>query len=209
MGPKADHKGVVYLVDDDNAVRRGISALLVAADYKAIIFASGEEFLGKLPELDLGDAILLVDICMPGIQGLELQERLLEDGVDLPIIVMTAHGDIPMAVRAMRNGAIDFLQKPFTTEEIITALDRAYAMPIPTPKLNLTPSPELYESYKRLTPREDEVLREMVSGSTNKEIARILAISPRTIEVHRHNIMTKMKAATFAELVRMTVNLGI
>jgi two-component system, LuxR family, response regulator FixJ len=209
MRPKADHKGVVYLVDDDNAVRRGISALLIAADYKATIFASGEEFLRKLPELNLEDAILLVDICMPGMQGLELQERLLEDGVDLPIIVMTAHGDIPMAVRAMRNGAIDFLQKPFTTEEIITALDRAHAMPIPTPKLNLPPSPELYESYKRLTPREDEVLREMVSGSTNKEIARILAISPRTIEVHRHNIMAKMKAANFAELVRMTVNLGI
>jgi two-component system response regulator FixJ len=203
-------KGAVFLVDDDVAVQRGVAALLKAADYETHVFKSGEEFLERLPELECNNAVMLLDVCMPGIQGLELQERLNTDGLRLPVIVMTAHGDIPMAVRAMRNGAVDFLQKPFTVDEVTGALDRALA---PTLRPVLTSSSsvpnDLVAHYESLTPRENEVFREIVSGSTNKEIARTLAISPRTVEVHRQKIMTKMKADSLAELVRMAVALGV
>lgn len=204
-----NNHGIVFLVDDDAAVQRGVAALLNAADYDTAVFKSAEEFLAKLPSLDLANAAMLVDVCMPGIQGLELQERLNNDGVNLPVIVMTAHGDIPMAVRAMRNGAIDFLQKPFTVDEVTAALERAMSASRPIPKLTQRVPSELLKSYQSLTPRENEILQEIVNGSTNKEIARVLSISPRTVEVHRQNIMTKMNAASLAELVRMAVALGV
>lgn len=202
-------KGAVFLVDDDAAVLRGVAALLRAADYQATTFRSGNEFLQQLPGLDCANAALLVDVCMPGIQGLELHERLIESGVDVPVIVMTAHGDIPMAVRAMRNGAIDFLQKPFTVDEVKTALDRALSQPAREAGLTCGASNDVTDRYGSLTPRENEVFREIVAGNTNKEIARLLSISPRTIEVHRQKIMTKMKADSLAELVRMAVGLGV
>lgn len=201
--------GLVFLVDDDVSVRRGVAALLAAADYETKIFASGDEFLSKLPDLELTNAVLLVDVCMPGIQGLELQERLQREGVALPVIVMTAHGDIPMAVRAMQNGAVGFLQKPFTVDEVTNALERALSQPLQTQKATQTASSEMTDNYQSLTPREAEVFREIVAGATNKEIARMLNISPRTIEVHRQKIMTKMKATNLAELVRMAVALNI
>ncbi len=203
------NKGEVFLIDDDAAVRRGVAALLTAADYTVSIFTSGEEFLSEMGSLDIDDAALLVDVCMPGIQGLELQEKLNRDGVDLPVIVMTAHGDIPMAVRAMRNGAVDFLEKPFTVDEVTTSLERAHAISRPVIKGAQKASPELCKNYDSLTPRESEVLRNVVDGSTNKEIARSLDVSPRTIEVHRQNMMSKMNAKSFAELVRMAVALDI
>jgi len=201
--------GGVFLIDDDAAVRRGVAALLTAADYTVSIFKSGEEFLSEIDSLDIVNAALLVDVCMPGIQGLELQERLNRDGVDLPVIVMTAHGDIPMAVRAMRNGAVDFLEKPFTVEEVTTALVRALTISRQIVKATQAASPELSENYNSLTPRESEVLRDVVGGSTNKEIARRIGVSPRTVEVHRQNMMSKMNAKSFAELVRMAVALDI
>lgn len=203
-------KGAVFLVDDDVAVQRGVAALLRAADYNTHTFKSGDEFLERLPDLDCQHAVVLVDVCMPGIQGLELQEELNKRNVPLPVIVMTAHGDIPMAVRAMRNGAIDFLQKPFTVDEVTSALDRALAQPTPPSP----PSPEsapkdLVARYGTLTPRENDVFQELVGGATNKEIARSLDISPRTVEVHRQKVMTKMNAGNLAALVRMAVSLGV
>ncbi len=202
-------KGVVFLVDDDVAVQRGVAALLTAADYAVTTFNSAEDFLSNLETLDITEAAAIVDVCMPGIHGLELQEKLTSQGVNLPVIVMTAHGDVPMAVRAMRNGAVDFLEKPFTVEEVVTALDRALALSSATPKAAVTASPALNESFQSLTPREREVLQEIVAGSTNKEIARTLDLSPRTVEVYRHNIMLKMNAKSLAELVRMAVVLDI
>ena len=207
--PATTYKGVVFLVDDDASVQRGVAALLRAADYETAIFKSGEEFLAKLPELDQRNAVVLVDVCMPGIQGLELQERLKEEGVRLPVIVMTAHGDIPMAVRATRNGAIDFLQKPFTVDEVTTALNRARLTATPPPATPRSAPQDLVDRYASLTPRENEVFREIVNGGANKEIARRLSISPRTVEVHRQKIMTKMSAESLAELVRMAVVLGV
>jgi len=202
-------KGAVYLVDDDTAVQRGVAALLRAADYETSVFKSAEEFLARLPQLDLDRAALLVDVYMPGMQGLELQERLRAEGAPLPVIVMTAHGDIPMAVRAMRNGAIDFLQKPFTAEEVTSALDRAFMNGASAPSSPPCAPSHLADAYASLTPRERAVFESVVGGATNKEIARALSISPRTVEVHRQHIMTKMDAANFAELVRMAVSLGV
>ncbi len=202
-------KGDIFLVDDDIAVQRGVAALLTAADYNVTVFKSAEEFLSTLSKLDLINAALLVDVCMPGIQGLELQEQLKAQGVELPCIVMTAHGDIPMAVRAMRNGAIDFLEKPFTVDEVTTALDRALALPQEVVITPQTVPPDWRENLAKLTPREHEVLRGIVDGNTNKEIARLLDVSPRTIEVHRQKIMLKMNAHSFAELVRMAVALNV
>lgn len=212
-------KKTVFLVDDDIAVRRGIAALLLAAGYDTKMFKSGEAFLAALPDLDL-DApvmladvmlgpVMLVDVCMPGIQGLELPERLNKEGIDLPTIVMTAHGDIPMAVRAMQNGAIDFLQKPFTVDELTAALERAFSFSPCTPVPSQDASPELQRHHQSLTPRENDVFRAIVGGHTNKEIGRILSISPRTVEVHRRKIMAKMRAQNLAELVRMAVALNI
>lgn len=202
---KEPNKGVVLLVDDDLAVRRGVAALLVAANYAVMAFQSGDDFLRRREAVELSNAAMLLDIYMPGIQGLDLQMRLKDDGVDLPIIVMTAHGDVPMAVRAMRNGAVDFLEKPFTADEMIGALDRAFSFVRSTRgKLNETPA-KVRGNYESLSPREREVLKGIIEGATNKEIARELDISPRTVEVHRRNLMAKMNAASFAELVRMVV----
>ena len=202
-------KGAVFLIDDDVAVQRGVAALLKAADYETTVFNSGEAFLERLPALNRNNAVILVDVCMPGIQGLELQERLNNDRVDLPVIVMTAHGDIPMAVRAMRNGAVDFLQKPFTVDEVTSALDRALAKADQQSQKKANAPSNLLDCFQSLTPRETEVFREIVGGATNKEIARALSISPRTVEVHRQKIMTKMNADNLAELVRMAVALGV
>ncbi len=207
--PQNAGRGAVFLVDDDVAVQRGVAALLTAAEYHVETSKSAEEFLSKLESLDRSNAVLLVDICMPGIQGLELQEKLVEDGIDLPVIVMTAHGDIPMAVRAMRNGAIDFLEKPFTVEEVTSALDRALSRPRSANAPARAAQPQLTAKFGTLTPREKEVLQGIVDGDTNKKIARSLDVSPRTVEAHRQKIMIKMDAKSFAELVRMAVTLDM
>ncbi len=202
-------KGKVFLVDDDPAVQRGVSALLKAADYAVTAFPSGDAFLDAISDLDLGGAVLLVDVRMPGIQGLELQEKLRADGVTLPVVVMTAHGDVPMAVRAMQNGAASFLEKPFTVDEVTAALDRALDRSLAGGGV-AGPAPEaLTARLETLTPREREVMIEIVKGGANKEIARTLDVSPRTVEVHRQKVMTKMEAGSVAELVRMGLALGL
>jgi len=202
-------KGKILLVDDDPAVQRGLSALLLAANYDVEIFGSGDDFLAKRDNSLTAGAAMLVDVYMPGVQGLELLERLKKEGAGFPVVVMTAHGDVPMAVRAMRSGAVDFLEKPFTASEMTAALDRAFSSLQPVEEVASHASIKLQRDYAALTPREREVLREIVCGDTNKEIARKLDVSPRTVEVHRHNIMSKMEAKNFAELVRMAVVLEI
>lgn len=200
--------GKVFLVDDDVAVQRGVSALLKAADYNVTVFPSGDAFLEAMSGLDLGGAVLLVDVRMPGIQGLELQEKLRADGVSLPVVVMTAHGDIAMAVRAMQNGAASFLEKPFTVDEVTAALDRALDPAMSGAAASPAPA-ALTARMETLTPREREVMVEIVKGGANKEIARTLDVSPRTVEVHRQKVMTKMEAGSVAELVRMGLALGL
>ncbi|GGD11222.1 response regulator transcription factor [Aquisalinus flavus] len=199
----------IYLVDDDPAVQRGVAALLVAAEYAVTVFDSGDALLACMDELDFQQAIVLADVCMPGIQGLELQARLVAERPGARVIVMTAHGDVPMAVRAMRGGAVDFLEKPFSAREVTTALDRAFAIVPAASPAPVTVSPVCAANYGRLTPREREVLGEMIEGNTSKLIARNLGLSPRTVEVHRQKIMQKMQARSFAELVRMAVDLDL
>jgi len=202
-------KGKIFLVDDDPAVRRGVAALLNAAGYQVETFESGDSFMENLDKIKLGNAVLLIDVSMPGISGLEVQEKIGERRVSLPAVVMTAHGDIPMAVQAMKNGAVDFLEKPFTIDEISDALDRALARSSTIAKVTLQPSLELKERLDSLTSRERQVLDEIVSGSTNKQIARDLDLSPRTVEVHRQKIMLKMNTKNTAQLVRLAVTLGV
>jgi two-component system, LuxR family, response regulator FixJ len=201
-------RGHVYLIDDDAAVQRGVMALLKAAGYAVSGYSSAEIFLTALATLPRSGVAILLDVCMPGMRGPQLQRRLSADGVEIPVVVMTAHGDVPIAVQAMRDGAVDFLEKPFTAEELTRALDRAFAM---TPPSTIRGDPAGNEVMKRieaLTPREREVLREIIDGQSNKEIARAFNVSPRTVEVHRRNLMAKMEAGSFAELVRMSVAVG-
>ncbi|MFZ5616295.1 MAG: response regulator transcription factor [Pseudomonadota bacterium] len=198
-------RGVVCLIDDDAAVQRGVSVLLTAAGYDSSVYGSAEEFLGALPDLDRANSVILVDVCMPGMQGPQLQSRLKADGVAIPLIIMTAHGDIPMATRAMREGAVDFLEKPFTAEELTLALDRAFALSNSHSRVRASAPEDAAQRVNALTPREREVLVAIVDGQSSKLIGRELGLSPRTVEVHRRNIMTKMKASSFAELIRMAV----
>lgn len=197
--------GHVYLIDDDAAVQRGVMALLKAAGYSVSSYFSAESFLSALATLPRTGVAILLDVCMPGMQGPQLQRRLSADGVAIPVVVMTAHGDVPIAVQAMRDGAVDFLEKPFTAEELTRALDCAFAM-TPLPADSGAPAHnEVVKRIEALTPREREVLREIIDGQSNKEIARAFHLSPRTVEVHRRNLMAKMGAGSFAELVRMAV----
>ncbi|MFN0023683.1 MAG: response regulator transcription factor [Parvularculaceae bacterium] len=201
-------KGLVFLIDDDAAVRRGVGALLQAAGYRTALFESADRFLAALPNANQSGAVILCDVCMPGMQGPELQQRLRDQAVGIPVVIMTAHGDVQLAVSAMRDGAIDFLEKPFTPDELTKALDRAFTPRVALHPLIDLPTVDIARRIASLTAREREVLREIVNGQSNKAIARDLDLSPRTIEVHRRNLVAKMQATSFAELVRMAIAAG-
>jgi two-component system response regulator FixJ len=193
----------IYIVDDDEAVRDSLSLLLEARGYTVRSFASAPQFLAAAPSLRPG--CLIADIRMPDMDGLELQRRLAEQAFPLPLIVITGHGDVPLAVRAMKAGAIDFIEKPFTAETILNstavALDR-----LAEPRDR---DPTAAARLALLTPREREVLLGLLAGLPNKSIAYDLAISPRTVEIHRARIMDKMGARSLSELIRTSLAAGI
>lgn len=201
-------RGLVYLVDDDAAVRRGVCALLSAIGYRTSPFESAERFLAALPDAEHVGAVILCDVYMLGMQGPELQRLLTKNAVRIPVVIMTAHGDVPLAVAAMRDGAVDFLEKPFTPEELTRALDRALSPQLALHQLIDQPTEAIVRRMKSLTTRERQVLRKIVSGLSNKAIARDLELSPRTVEVHRRNLVVKLQATSFAELVRMAIAVG-
>ena len=198
--------GVVFIVDDDEAVRDSLEALLAAKGHAVEAYASGEAFLAAYKPEFCGCA--LVDLRMPGIDGLGVIERLKARGSTLPIVVVTGHGDVPLAVRAMKAGAIDFIEKPYNNRTILDAVRQALARSGAT-AANGAESVKAAELVAQLTPRELEVLQHLVIGRPNKVIAYELAISPRTVEIHRANLMKKMQAGSLSHLVRLALAAGI
>jgi len=191
----------VYVVDDDAAVRRSLEGLLASAGLHAISYETSLAFLDAAPNLLPG--CLLLDIKMPGMDGLELQAVLLERDVLIPVIMMTGHGDVQSAVRAMKNGAVDFIEKPYSDDVLLSAIEAALAR---VDRADL--GRETAEAAKRiatLTPREHEVLSALVMGRPNKVIACDLGISIRTVEVHRARMMDRLGVRQFAEAVRLAV----
>ena len=196
----------VYIVDDDEAVRDSLSVLLESKAYTVGSFGSAPEFLAAAPSLPLG--CLIVDIRMPEMDGLELQQHLIERTLNFPMIVITGHGDVPLAVRAMKAGAIDFIEKPFTTETILDSLQAALAR-LETPNEQDPAVAAAAAKLALLSPREREVLAGLVAGLPNKSIAYDLAISPRTVEIHRARVMDKMGARSLSQLVRLALAAGV
>jgi two-component system, LuxR family, response regulator FixJ len=196
----------VFIVDDDEAVRDSLQTLLEAAGHRVRSFATGDEFLAAMPSSK--DGCLIIDVRMPGIGGLDVQERLRVDGIALPVIIITGHGDVPLAVRAMKAGAVDFVEKPFAEEQILAAVAHALEIAGRKSKAGI----DAADAEARLSPlseREHEVLRLLVAGRQNKVIAYELGISPRTVEIHRARVMEKTRARSLSELVRLAIAGGI
>jgi two-component system response regulator FixJ len=196
----------VYIVDDDDGVRDSLQVFLEAAGYAVRGFASPKDFLTVAETIDFG--CVLVDLRMPGMDGLELQHQLNARNIRLPVVVITGHGDISTAVEAMRAGAKDFIEKPFTDEAILAGIEMGLA-DRPQPSIEDPARLAIMERLKILSRREREVLDGMVAGHPNKVIAYNLSLSPRTVEIHRARVMDKMQARSLSELVRLAINAGI
>ncbi len=193
----------VMVVDDDTGVRNAMRLLLKSVGLESALYASAQEFLAAYQPAQPG--CLVLDIRMPGMSGLELQQQLNLRGAVIPVIFMTGHGDIPMAVEAMQQGAFDFLQKPFRDQDLLDRIQRAITKDGELRK-SLGEHERIRTYLDSLTPREREVLDLMTKGKQNKAIAQDLGVSPRTIEIHRARVMEKMGAQSVAELVHMMLN---
>ena len=194
---------IVFIVDDDEAVRSSLRLLLKSVGLVPSALASAREFLDKYDPAQPG--CLVLDVRMPEMSGLELQEQLNLKGAVLPVIFITGHGDVPMAVEAMQAGACDFLQKPFRDQDLIDRIQRALDKDR-TNRAALNERTLIRERLQSLTPREREVLAMVTSGKANKVVAADLGVSQRTIEIHRARVMEKMSAASLAQLVRMVMD---
>ena len=208
----------VFVLDDDEAVRDSVVILLECEGFRVESFESPLAFLES--DAPSRPGCLLVDVRMPQMSGLDVQERLVQEGRGLPVIVMTGHADVPLAVRAMKAGAVDFVEKPFDEQALIGSVKAALARAVPptAPPAAQAPtsapaapavSPEVLERLSNLTPRERDVLQWLVEGKSNKVIAFELSISPRTVEIHRARVMEKMRADSLPSLVRMALAAGI
>ena len=213
----------VFIVDDDDAIRDSLQILLECAGFQAESFSTPLAFLDS--DAPSRPGCLLVDVRMPQMSGLDVQERLVRDGRAIPVVVMTGHGDVPLAVRAMKAGAVDFVEKPFEEESLLAAVRSALARAAesrtpaaappaaapeqPDPPPAASAPPEVLARLSALTPREHDVLRWLVAGKSNKVIAFELSISPRTVEIHRARVMEKMQADSLPTLVRMAIAAGV
>lgn len=203
---KSKDKPIVFVVDDDISVRESLELLIGFAGWQPETFASAEDFLAR-PRSNTPSCLVL-DVSLPDLNGLELQKLIASDRLDMPIIFITGHGDVPMTVQAMKAGAVEFLTKPFDDEVLLTAIRQAIARSEAT----INDQQELQafrESYASLTPREQEVMRLVVSGMLNKQIGLQLGISEITVKAHRGKMMLKMKAGSVADLVKVAMRLGL
>jgi two-component system response regulator FixJ len=200
------HTATIYLVDDDEAVRHALITLLATSSYTASGFDSAEAFLRGADLTRPG--VLLLDQRMEGMSGLELQKELGRRGVDMPIIFITGHGDIPMSVIAMRSGAVTVLEKPFNNRQLIESIEEALAFVRRSTAMHKLQS-EIRNRFDTLTPREQEVMNHVVRGLANRAIAELMGLSNRTVEVHRSKVMKKMRATTLPELVLMAPACGL
>lgn len=199
---------LVYVVDDEASIRDSLAMLLRSVGLASRTFADARSFLATYQPRP--DACLVADVRMPGMSGIELQEALRTRGAELPIIIITGHGDIAMAVRAMKAGAADFIEKPFHDQTLLDAVHRALARSAdPRKDAAAVDSDELRKRLATLTPREKEVMALVVEGRPNKAVATRLGLSTRTVEVHRAKAMEKMQAQSLADLVRMAIACGM
>jgi len=205
-GMAAAPEGLVHIVDDDALLRGAISSLLRSVGLAVADYASVAQFLAQ-PRAEVVSCLLL-DVRLQGLSGLDFQAELNRDGVHLPVIFMTGHGDIPMSVRAMKAGALDFLAKPFRDQDLLDAVNLALATDRER-RAREQAAQGLHDCYASLTPREREIMALAASGLMNKQIAGDLGTSEITVKIHRGNAMRKMQARTFADLVRMAEALGI
>ncbi len=195
-----DGEKLVHVVDDDDSVRRSVGFMLKTSGYKVCSYASGTEILKNAKDIKAG--CVLLDIRMPDMDGLEVQEALRERGVALPVIIMTGHGDVPLSVRAMKAGAIDFIEKPFEKQVLISAVEEGFAS-LQRADSARDRSKEAAVKLQVLTARERQVLDGLAEGLPNKTIAYDLGISPRTVEIHRANLMTKLCVRSLSEALRL------
>jgi two-component system response regulator FixJ len=193
-------KRLVHLVDDDEAIRRSVGFMLKTSGFRVCAYESGSELMKAAPNLEQG--CLLLDIRMPGMDGLEVQAALKEKGVALPVIIMTGHGDVSLAVQAMKAGAIDFIEKPFEKAVLMSALEQG-EQSLKRTADNLKSAQDAAVRLNALTPRERDVLDGLAKGLPNKSIAYDLGISPRTVEIHRANLMAKLEVRSLSEALRL------
>ena len=193
---------VVHVIDDDEAMRQSLAFLFRTARIYAETYESASAFLSALPQLKVG--CIVTDVRMPGLSGLDLLRRLRELNIGVPVIVMTGHGDVPLAVEAMKGGAADFLEKPFDDEALLGAVRSALSKNATDHERQAQKS-AIKERLASLSNRERDVLQGLVAGNQNKTIAYDLGISPRTVEIYRANVMTKMQAGSLSDLVRMAI----
>jgi len=197
---------MVFVVDDDPSVRKSLTRLIKSAGHAVEAFASAREFLAR--ERYAGPCCLVLDVRMPGLTGLDLQEALASAGRRMSIVFITGHGDVPMSVKAMKGGALDFLTKPFDGKDFLAAIQRCVARDVRDLGAEARVT-EILERVQMLTPRETEVFALVVTGMLNKQIAFELGVSEKTVKVHRARVMEKMRAGSVAELVRLADRVGV